>query len=230
MKNIHIIAQEFTSSGNCGALARVLKNFDCKNLIFLNPKCDYQSKEAMDRATHAKDILKKAKVMKDFDKVLDSFDYVIGTTAMVGTDYNIPRSSINPEKLGKLIKKKKVGIIIGREGEGLSNKEIKKCDFTVSVPTSIKYPTMNVSHAAAIILYEIFKANENKSITDNIPSMTGKEKKALLSLIDDAIGRMGFPDEFRERTQRIVWKRVIGKSLLTKREAFALCGFFKRIK
>jgi glycosyltransferase involved in cell wall biosynthesis len=37
------------------------------------------------------------------------------------------------------------------------------CDLVVSIPTSEKYPAMNISHSCAIILYEIYKKHgENK--------------------------------------------------------------------
>jgi TrmH family RNA methyltransferase len=230
MKNIYIIAQEFKTPGNCGALARVMKNFNCNNLVFLNPKCDYLSKEALDRSTHAKNILKKAKTMKSFKELKKNFDYIIGTTAMIGTDYNILRSPLYPKDLAKKITKKKFAIIIGREGEGLNNEEVMQCDFTISIPTSKKYPVMNVSHAASIILYEIFNLSKEEKISDNIPSASGKDKEVLLSLIGKSIKKMEFQDDYRRNTQTRVWKRVIGKASLTKREVFALCGFFKKIK
>ena len=34
----------------------------------------------------------------------------------------------------------------------------------------------------------------------------------------------------KKETQKIIWKRLLGKSFLTKREAFALIGFFKKIR
>jgi TrmH family RNA methyltransferase len=230
MDNIYIIAQEFSTPGNCGALARVMKNFSCKNLIFLDPKCDYLSKESMDRATHAKDILRDAKVISSFEDLTKDFDYVVGTTAMLGRDYNIPRSPISPEELAKKINSGKFAIVIGREGEGLNNEEVKKCDFVVTIPTSSSYPVMNVSHAAAILLYEIFKNSQESKVSDNITYATAKDKEVLLNLINDSILRLDFNDDYRRQTQKIVWKRVIGKSMLTKREAFSLCGFFQKIK
>lgn len=230
MKNIYLVAQEFETPGNCGALARVAKNFDCKNLIFLNPKCDYLSKEALDRATHAKDVLKKAKTMKSFKELKKKFDYVIGTTSIVSTDYNIPRSPLSPRQLAESINKKNFAIVIGREGKGLTNEEIQECDFIVSIPTSKKYPVMNVSHAAAIILYEIFNNVSKTKLADNIPFASRKDREVANKLVLDALKRMDFKTEERGTTQKRLWQRIIGKSFLTKREIYALCGFFRRIK
>lgn len=230
MKNIYIVAQEFQTPGNCGALARAMDNFGCKNLIFLNPKCDYLSKESMDRATHAKDILKKAKVMRTLEEVKRKFDYVIGTTARIGTDYNVSRAPLSPEQFANILTKKKYAIIIGREDHGLSNEEVKQCDFTVTIPTSPKFPALNVSHAATIILYELFKASSEDKVSDKIPFASGKDKDVLIKIINATIDKMDFYDDYKRDTQKYVWKRVIGKSQLTRREVFALCGFFKKAK
>src|SRR3989338_2234783 len=111
-----IILVEPETEGNIGAVARVMKNFDFEELILINPKANHLGREALDRATHAKDILKKAKV-KDFS-YLKKFDYLIGTTAMLGSDYNIPRSPLTQEQLAEKVSKVKgkIGILIGREG------------------------------------------------------------------------------------------------------------------
>ena len=155
---------------------------------------------------------------------------VIATTAMLGTDYNIPRSPVNPEQLSKLLERKgnkKVAIIIGREGAGMSNEEVKKCDFVVTIPTSKKYPTMNVSHAASVILYELSKHTKEKKI-GKFTLAGADEKKALLKLLDKVLKKTAFLTEQKRNTQRLIWRRLIGKSFLTKREANALFGFFKK--
>ena len=51
----------------------------------------------------------------------------------------------------------KVLILLGREDIGLKNEELKICDVVVSIPANPEYPIMNVSHAAAINFYEIYK-------------------------------------------------------------------------
>ena len=48
-------------------------------------------------------------------------------------------------------------MVFGRESTGLTREEILKCDVLVSIPASKAYPVLNLSHAVAIILYELFK-------------------------------------------------------------------------
>jgi TrmH family RNA methyltransferase len=217
------------NSGNIGAIARVIKNFNFNKLILINPKADHLSKEAMDRATHAKSILRNAVVAKI--NVLKKYHTLVATTAKLGTSYNIPRSPLTPKQLSEKIKgvKKDVGIVFGREGIGLTNEEIKKCDFVVTIPSSQIYPTLNVSTSVSILVYELFQEISNKKSNDHITLISDNEKSVLLKMIDSLLKKLQFTTKEKRETQRIVWKRVVGKSFLTKREGFALMGFFKKL-
>jgi len=228
---LSIILIEPKTAGNIGAIARVMANFNCENLILINPKCNHLSKEALDRATHAKNILEKAKIA-DFS-VFKEFDYLIGTTAKIGTDYNLNRSPLSTEALAVKLSKSskfKIGIVFGREDSGMKNYEIERCDFIVTIPTSAKNSTMNLSHSVAIVLYEIFKKSNEKKTGENITPISAKEKDIILKKINEILDKMQFSTKEKKETQRILWKRIIGKAMLTKREAFALLGFLKKMK
>lgn len=229
---ISVILTEPEWPSNIGAVARVMANFDFTELILINPKCKIDDLDAVMRAKHALPILKKAKV-KDFS-YLKKFDYLIATTSKLGSDYNIPRSPITPEQLAEKIKKidlkkNNIALLFGREGEGLHNDEIKKCDFIVTIPDSVKYPAMNLSHAVGIVLYELFKNMKKEKTGESISLIDKKEKDNLLKLINSVIDKLHFATKEKKETQKILWKRLIGKSFLTKREAFALFGFFRKI-
>jgi len=215
--------------GNVGAVARVMQNFNLKSLVLINPKADHLCHEAISRAKHASSILKKAKVMtKD---CLKSFDCVIGTTARLGTDYNIPRRPLTPTQLsGALPKAAKIALLFGREGIGLSNAEIRKCDLVVHIPTKSVQPTMNLSHAVAIVLYELARKSTEKQLAKRFTPATRKERDLLLRKVDAILSGMDFPTPEKRETQRMVWKRMINQSFLTRREAFALFGFFRKLQ
>jgi len=229
---LDIILIEPQTPGNIGAIARAMKNFGFENLVLINPKCDYNDFDARARAKHAKEILKKAKI-KD-NKQLSKYDYLIGTTARLGGDNNIPRSPINPEEfavmISKLEGKVKIGLVFGRESDGLLNEEIAKCDFIVTIPTNPDYSTMNISHSAAIIFYELQKSLQKPKIGEAIKPINKEQKEVLLKLIDETLNNIHFQTDRKRETQRIAWKRVIGKAMLTRREAQALMGLFRKVK
>jgi len=232
--NITIVLIEPEQPGNIGAIARSMKNFDIKDLILVKPKSNHLSKEARNRAKWANNLLEKAKIHKQsLNTLLKKFHTTIGTTAKLGTDYNIPRSPIDPEQLSKKlteIKNKKVAIVFGREGIGLTNEEIDKMDFIVSIPASKKYPTLNISQACTILFYELFKHNAEQKTGSQIIPASKIEKDIILKKINEILNKIKFSTKEKKQTQKIVWKRIIGKSFLTKREAFAVLGFLRKIK
>ncbi len=219
-------------SGNIGAIARLIKNFNIKELIVIDPKCRINTITARKRAMHADYIIKRTRPKKI--SYLKKFDYLIATTSKLGTDYNIPRSPISPGQLAKKLSKieskdRKIGIVFGREDKGLFNDEIALCDYTVTIPTSPQYPAMNLSHSVSIILYELFRTSEKAKITDRFIPASKTEKQQVLKMLKRSMQKMDFRTPSKKQTQILVWKKLISKSLLTKREAYALMGFLKKI-
>ncbi len=224
---ITVILIEPRNSGNVGAIARAMANFELSSLVLINPKCNHQSQTARNRAKNAQDILRNAKVVSF--SFLKKLDYVIGTTAKLGTDYNIPRVPLTPDKLSGMIKDNvKIGLLFGREACGLTNEEVRMCDFIVNIPSSEKYRALNISHAAAIIFYELFKQKGSR-LYERYKPAAREEKELILKLINKIITGANYATEGKRETQRKVWQRLIGKSFLTKREAYALIGFLKKL-
>ncbi len=59
--------------------------------------------------------------------------------------------------LNKIDFAEKKAVIMGSEGSGLSKLLQEQCDYTVSIPTSGKIDSLNVSVASGILLYEIYR-------------------------------------------------------------------------
>ena len=225
--NMDIVLVEPEIAGNVGAIARAMKNFDFYNLVVINPKCDIKSSDAVCRAKNAQDVLSNAKVVASMHKL--DYDYRIATTGKLGGDYNIPRTPLTPEELSKKISKlnSKIGLFFGRESHGLTNEEITAMDFIVNIPSSKDYGVLNLSHAVSIILYELFK--HKTDIKNRFKPLEEQDKRLLTSLINEKLDSMEFETESKRRTQKLLWKNIVGKSMLTRREGFALMGFFRRI-
>src|SRR6266576_3516410 len=54
-------------------------------------------------------------------------------------------------------------LVFGAEGKGLHDLVSRKCDFLVSIPMLGQVPSLNVSVAAGVVLFEIVKQRRNKS-------------------------------------------------------------------
>jgi 23S rRNA (guanosine2251-2'-O)-methyltransferase len=56
-------------------------------------------------------------------------------------------------------------IVLGAEGKGVHDLVRKKCDFLVSIPMLGKVPSLNVSVAAGVVLYEIVRQRRKAAAT-----------------------------------------------------------------
>ena len=54
-------------------------------------------------------------------------------------------------------------VVLGAEGKGMHDLVRKKCDFLISIPMLGQVPSLNVSVAAAVVLYEIVRQRRKKS-------------------------------------------------------------------
>jgi TrmH family RNA methyltransferase len=227
LESIYIVLVEPEYSGNVGFVARVMMNFGFKHLILINPKIDVN--EASIYAVHAKPILDDAIVLDDLTKLKDFTDFNIGTTSKRGHDYNLLRMAITPRMLADAISdvRGKIGLIFGRESIGLKNEELKLCDVIVTIPTSHLYPSLNLSHAVAIILYELF-LSKSSSKPAKYRESSQIEKEKLLEYFKNILDAINYPSHKRERAF-IVFKHIIGRSFISGREAFTLMGVFRRI-
>ncbi len=227
---ISVVLIEPENEGNIGAIARVMANFEIKELLFINPRCDPKGIDAKIRSKHGLAVLERSKAISWAE--LQRFDYLIATTSKIGDDYNIPRSPITPEELAEKAvsaKGRKIAIIFGRESSGLSNEEIGRCDFVVTIPSSRRYSALNISHSVTIILYEIFKKAGKSTAQEKITPISKAEKDQMMKMLKEKIDNMSFSTPEKKKTQMLVWKRMISKAFLTKREAYAIMGFFKKI-
>ncbi len=217
-----VVFVEPESPGNIGALARVMSNFGLSDLILVNPQCKID-KEARDRAKHAFDVIEKARIVRDFSKIGD-FDFVIGTTGKIVNNYDEVRHSITPRELAKQIKSKaRVALVFGREGIGLKNEELAECDIIVNIPTDRHYPVMNISHAAAIVFYELFSADKKLG---NGASL--REKKILFDHFEKILNGL---DGIRDKKKVAkVFRNVINRAMIERKEAHTLAGALSEIK
>jgi tRNA/rRNA methyltransferase len=215
--------------GNVGAVARVMKNFGFSELVLVSPVCDYVCEDARRRAKHAVEVLERAVVVSSLKNVREKglCDWLAGTSAVVGSDDNLARLPLTPRELAKKVGLREgVGVVFGPESDGLSNEEVLLCDVYVSIPTCEEYPSLNLSHAVGVLLYELSLKRTSKKRYALVPA---HELDLLQGLVDEVIDSAGFETAQKCENQKNIWKRLLGKATLTRREAHGVMGLMKKM-
>ena len=225
---IYVVFVEPETPGNIGFLARTMKNFGLSDLVLINP-CEIEN-DAYYKAMHAKEVITNRRTYDSLENFIEDegIDFTVGTTGEAGGSYNVPRIAVTPEQFAEALNVTgKIAVVFGREGDGLTNKEISLCDVVVSIPTHEDYPILNISHAAAIVFYELFKKEKSYPVED-LEEASTIEKNGLLDCMDEIIEKLGYP-EHKSKNASLVFRRIIGRAFISGREAHTLKGTLRRI-
>ena len=208
---------------NVGFMARVVKNYGINRLCLY--KCNV-SEESFHTAANAKDVLEKALIVNDLDEFLGKMNVVVGTTGVSGGDYKFLRKDlIPPEELPEVLgAAEKVAVLFGREDYGLYNEELEMCHVLVRVPTSEEYPVMNVSHAAAVVLYFLRYCEQNDGEHE---LATSKDIEVFLSNLESMLRMVQYPEHRIKRTT-VLFRRVLGRAVVRKHEIHSLNAIFRK--
>jgi TrmH family RNA methyltransferase len=216
---------------NLGYIARVSENFGVGGLALVNPIADKGGKRAIMYSKHAKDLLLGATVFSSLDDAIRDCSVVVGTTGIrEKARRNFRNLLLLDDAIAKINKSRMrksgiVGIVLGREGTGLSTEELEKCDMLVHIGANPGYPVLNVSHALAVLLYAFTKAGFSgikEEATAEDPDR--KELEFLFSTFRELISRK------KIRNRRAVmnaFKRLIFSAQPTRREVHSLITALK---
>ena len=150
---------------NLGATARCMLNFNFERLRLINPKFSLDNEKIIPVCAGADKVVKKIKVFEKFSDSIKDFNYVIATSNRVRSQ---KKNEISFKKLKEIISKNyKVAIVFGPEKSGLDNEDLSLCDYTIKINSNQKFSSLNLSHAVAIVCYNLFtlllkKSDSNK--------------------------------------------------------------------
>ena len=187
-KTLKVILVEPAGPINVGSVARLCENFSVHELRLVSPKCDYLAQEAKKMAVRGLKILEKAKVYEDLNSALSDCSRIIATCGRKEHG-EIPLNS-NKDALSWVLKSEReetIALVFGREDRGLSNEELLKANKVISLNTSEDYPSLNLSHAVAIVLHQFNQLND----LDLLKHHTTTSSPANLIKLEDCINDAG---------------------------------------
>ena len=232
-------------AGNIGSIARLMKNFNFNNLIVFNPAESekiIRSHHTQGFAMHGSDILLNADIIEldnqndhfnKYKKIMEKFDLIIASTSK-GMHYkNIKRLAIFPKDLRIPISQNPlhIALVFGKESRGLTNKEIQIADILIRIPSNDDYPTLNLSHACGIILYEIYNKTHNITIGRGIKPVifaNKKDKQILYKIIKDIVRSLRIRTYTAENVIA-AFKNVLERAFISKKELNLILGLFSKL-
>jgi TrmH family RNA methyltransferase len=225
MQNIRFVFVEPKYKINFGHSLRVLKNFGFYEIYVVNPRIKFD-KGVEKFAKHAKDLKDKVVVVDSFEKAIKGIS--IATTAIKEKAKHRYFNLITLKKLTEMIKQgKEISIVIGRDDIGLKKEEILKCDYVLNIESDINYPTLNLSHALAIIAYFVFISKENQS---KVKMKNKQQAKQLKKIIKKEVYKAVKQTSIREKEKvASAISSIINRSDATLLELKAFLAFLKKI-
>lgn len=220
LSNVVIVLNHPEESRNIGAVCRAMANNDICSLRIVGKLSDYDVNHIKTLAIHAGNIFDNAKFYDSLTNATDDCVFLCGTTRRTGKKRG---KLLLPEDLSKKVSKTngKVAIVFGNERTGLTDEQLSLCNFGVTIPSSNKFGSLNLSHAVQIICYELYKKDLQikKRIVAGVSPITQKRLLKTVKTITDNLQNIGFFKMPGRKDMESFWKNILSRSELTEGEA-----------
>ena len=231
--NLKVVLVEPNGPINVGSTARLCSNFEVDELRIVSPQCDIYSLEAKKMALKGQRYIDNCKIFNSIEQAIFDCDLVLATCGRIDLSNDIECES--PEAISKWISSfieiNNLAILFGREDRGLSNNELLFAHKIFNIKTSQNYPSLNLSHAVSIILYELNKSSTN-NLNRNFQVMnlaSSKEIYESFIQIEKMLIKTGYLLEHTSFSKISKFKKFILKAKTSSYEINVLRGIVHQI-
>ena len=231
--NLKVILVEPNGPLNVGSVARLCSNFEVDELRIVSPKCNIFCLESKKMALKGQKFLEHCKIFDNLEEAIFDCDLVLASCgrievskdAFFESSEDIFNWTLSFKKINNL------AIIFGREDRGLTNSELLLANRTFNIPTSQNNPSLNLSHAVSIVLYELSKSsrrNFNKDLeVFNLAS--SKQIHDSFLEIEEMLLRVGYLLKHTSRAKIGKFKNYISRANTSMHEMNVLRGIVHQI-
>ena len=221
-------------AGNIGSAARGMNVMGLRELRLVGAQVDHVSDEARWLAYASEEVLEAARVFDDLPAALADCNLRVATTHRMGRRREVHRTLQGyAAEAADLPDGTRIGIVFGPEEFGLSNEELAACDFALTIPQAVEYPSLNLGQAVVCTCVELFGAIAAKQ-KHRQPKLAEVEEMArLYERIESALRVLGYrdvPNRNLHAAAMRTLKRVLGRAALRPGEARSLHGLFRRVE
>lgn len=231
--SVSVILIEPKDSINIGSVARVMDNLSFTDLTLVAPR-HYDRELAERSACWATPVLDGARFCNQFDEAVEGSELVVGFSSRHSGAIEHARSlsswcayvqTLQPQP-------QKISFVFGPEESGLSNDLLLRCHDIVYIETSDANPSMNLSHAVAVALYQarrLLNPPTSEAFEDEQYALF-EQYNSLELLIKKSLEHTGFFHEHTPRDIPLLVFNVCKRAKLSRREMAVMQGIFGSIK
>lgn len=225
LANVRVVLSHTSHPGNIGAAARAMKTMGLEHLYLINP-VRFPDKQADIMAVSAVDVVKNAVVCSSLDEALEGAVLVVGVSARVR---DVSQEVFTPrEAMPKLIQQATqlpVALLFGTEMSGLTNDELVRCQFMVTIPANPEYSSLNLASAVQLLSYELRLAAglDKVEVPELVPAPAEQLERYFVHL-EATLGEIGFLRT--QQTTKLMYKlrRLYSRARLEQDEVNILRG------
>ncbi len=220
---------------NIGTAARAMMNTGLEELRLVDPKQDWLSDKAVAASSGAERILERARRYETVNDAIADLQIVYASTAR-------RREMVKPLMTAKAAAAdmharptQRLGILFGRERDGLHNDEVALANTIIEVPLNPEHSSMNLAQAVLIVGYEWFQAAyEGPQEVMTFNRTTPASKEMLLGLfehLESELVMCGFLRNEEKMPGMVVnIRNMLQRAELTEQEVRTFHGIVKELR
>ncbi len=221
---------------NIGAAARAMANFGLSRLRLVKPRQAWPNDKAHVMAAGADRVLDGAVLYDSVASAIADCSFVLATTARSHDQAKpvVSAAEAAAEMAPRIAAGETVGILFGRERNGLENDEVALADRIVTLPVNPAFASLNLAQAVVIVAYEWFKLQSGEKLPFSMPQKSppaGKEQLlAFFASVERELEKVEFfrPPDKRE-TMQINLRNIFTRMAPTQQDIQTLHGVLMSI-
>ena len=235
LQQVRIVLIHSTHPGNIGAAARAMANMELGQLVLVKPR-KYPHPEANDRAKGGLGVLANAQVVETLDEAIGDCKVVVGTSARAR---RVPSPVVNARQAAETLISgigqglAPVAVLFGREDRGLTNEELERCQWQLTITSSDEYSSLNLAMAVQLIGYELLMAAQ-AGLDDTADDETEWPSQADLQHwqqhLDQVLQGLDFYDEQNPGQVPLRMRKLFARLHPNRHELGMLRGFLSAIE
>jgi tRNA/rRNA methyltransferase len=221
---------------NIGAAARAMANFGLSRLRLVSPRQAWPNPKAAMMAVGADHILDGAVLYDRLEAAIADCTFVLATTARAHDQAKpvIGAAEAAAQIAPRVTAGQTVGIVFGRERNGLENDEVALADAIITLPVNPAFASLNLAQAIVIVAYEWFKLASGAKLPFAMPKKSPPAPKeqllAFFASLERELEQVEFfrPPDKRE-TMQINLRNIFARMQPTQQDIQTLHGVITAI-